>query len=601
MYKYRTPIQSNSKIAMNNDSFKALVRDRARVKSTKEIAREAVEDEARRKQKKRKRGGGSGGGDYSSDEDDDNNNRRKPSNHNNSDNNSNNNNNNNSGSDHFRHPFLPRSVAPKQAESLSKYRDRAKERRDGVSNGEIMGNLSQQQQQLQQQDNTSGNQPKGLDFELARRIKKELGRDTPDRKGQSLLTSNTTKTKTTTITTANHGDINKDSFEYEWNIPTTEEAAEILQNSLTHPTQQLLTALTVITNIDNGNNGIFDLSAKVAGVIVTPTMPFSVSETITLDLTVRQKYTAFSTIVGRTDEGVRCFGTDLFEFEAGNPLPPIFPTIAPSAAPTISPFPTPDPETAPCSLRAEILCETENGGRCDDLRSPAGTTCLGSNADRLQFIYIPGIACNGNNTQNRFRCSDENEEVPRPDSAYIRVSRRNEFFFDGAVTRGQIFPVSISEGNNDVDIEIFTVQNNGPGILLQESRMSVRCREEDGLTLLDTFGSLQLVGFRNTEVGSQQIFENIQLSFIAENEGRLNGDLTEAFKNSAFSGFSRLLDEGERRTIAPGGSESFSELFTLNLAASAGTSFDFSFLVNGEGTQSGESCQDTDLFTLRVL
>ena len=67
-----------------------------------------------------------------------------------------------------------------------------------------------------------------------------------------------------------------------------------------------------------------------------PMMLFSVTENIQIDLTERQKYTALSTIVGQTDEGQRCFGTDVFEFTAGNPLPPIFPTLAPSAAPSRS-------------------------------------------------------------------------------------------------------------------------------------------------------------------------------------------------------------------------------------------------------------------------
>ena len=361
-----------------------------------------------------------------------------------------------------------------------------------------------------------------------------------------------------------------------------------------------LTALTVITNIDNGNGGIYDLTDKVEGVIVSEGMPFSVTVTITLDLTVRQKYTALSTVVGKTDEGKRCFGTDFYEFEAGNPLPPIFPTLAPSAAPTISPFPTPDPDTSPCDLKAEIECQTANGGSCSNLRSPAGSTCIGSNAQQLQFIYIPDSLCMGNNTQDRFKCSDENLEIPRPSTAFIRIGAKNSIFFNGAVTTGQIFVVPVTAGTNEVEIDILTNVNNAPGEALQEGKMSVRCRLEDGLTLLDTFGSLQLVGFRNTEMGTEQIFENIELSYIAENAGRLSGDLVGAFRNSAFSGFANLLEEGERRTILSGNSETFFESFTLNLAASAGQGFDFSFLVNGEGTQSGAICQDTDLFTLRV-
>ena len=56
---------------MNNDAFQKMVRDRAGGKSTKEIAREAVEAEF---QRKRKRGGNSRNRDYESDSDDEGNN-----------------------------------------------------------------------------------------------------------------------------------------------------------------------------------------------------------------------------------------------------------------------------------------------------------------------------------------------------------------------------------------------------------------------------------------------------------------------------------------------------------------------------------------------
>ena len=78
-----------------------------------------------------------------------------------------------------------------------------------------------------------------------------------------------------------------------------------------------LTALTVVTNILDQDGGlvILDLGDKVAGVIVTPEMPFVVEATLTIDLTERTtRYTAFSTIVGQTDKGIRCFGVNVFTF-----------------------------------------------------------------------------------------------------------------------------------------------------------------------------------------------------------------------------------------------------------------------------------------------
>jgi ribosome assembly protein YihI (activator of Der GTPase) len=45
---------------MDNEAFRALVEERAKPKSTKEIAREAVEEEFRTRKQKRKRGGAGG-------------------------------------------------------------------------------------------------------------------------------------------------------------------------------------------------------------------------------------------------------------------------------------------------------------------------------------------------------------------------------------------------------------------------------------------------------------------------------------------------------------------------------------------------------------
>jgi hypothetical protein len=56
---------------MNNDAFQKLVRERATEKSSKEIAREAVEQEFRQHKRKRKRRRGAGGSSDEDDEDDD--------------------------------------------------------------------------------------------------------------------------------------------------------------------------------------------------------------------------------------------------------------------------------------------------------------------------------------------------------------------------------------------------------------------------------------------------------------------------------------------------------------------------------------------------
>jgi hypothetical protein len=162
------------------------------------------------------------------------------------------------------------------------------------------------------------------------------------------------------------------------------------------------------------------------------------------------------------------------------------------------------------------------------------------------------------------------------------------------------FTVNLSD-EKDVDIEIFTVVNGGPGILLQEMKMSTRCREEDGLTLQDTFGHLQLVGYRNTEQGSQQTVATVTISYSATNNNRIRGDLTKAAKNSAITGQEELVAPGTRLTIEAGESETFLETFDLDLAATAGQTLVFSLNIEGVGTVSNAACADQTVFSLTVL
>ena len=158
---------------MDNDAFKTLVRNRAQIKSTKQIAREAVEAEERRKKKKRKRGGG---GDSSSEEEEEDRRRAKTKDD--------------------RPQFMPRSV-PTALQLSTNYRDRAKERREG--------------RREKEDDFTEGasdevSRENGLDLLMAREIKGALQKT--DKVGS--LKSGVPVTK---------------------NIPTVEEAYEILRNA----------------------------------------------------------------------------------------------------------------------------------------------------------------------------------------------------------------------------------------------------------------------------------------------------------------------------------------------------------------------------------
>jgi hypothetical protein len=106
--------------SMNNDAFQKLVRERATEKSSKEIAREAVEQEFRQDKRKRKRRRGAGGssdedGDGSDSDIDDDHKQKKEEEQ----------------KEQQQQEDRSKKGAGKKEKASSKYRDRAKERREG--------------------------------------------------------------------------------------------------------------------------------------------------------------------------------------------------------------------------------------------------------------------------------------------------------------------------------------------------------------------------------------------------------------------------------------------------------------------------------------
>lgn len=188
---------------------------------------------------------------------------------------------------------------------------------------------------------------------------------------------------------------------------------------------------------------------------------------------------------------------------------------------------------------------------------------------------------------------DQNTNVTRPQSAYIYIGQNGTAWFNGTRTEGQVFDVPIVNGTF-IEVEISLEES---GTMLQQSTMSIECNEESALTLLTTFGHLQLVGFRNEEQGLQQVFADIDISYTATNVGLLDMELFGAFGSSPFAGFQSFL--GDPVGVAVGGNETFHERFTMNVAAVAGTDIQFTFLAQGN-TSADTICDGTAAFTLSV-
>jgi hypothetical protein len=271
-----------------------------------------------------------------------------------------------------------------------------------------------------------------------------------------------------------------------------------------------------------------------------------------------------------------------------------------SPGPTFTPLPTILPPQTTCIISADITCENEDGDACD-FASPIGEQCIGSNAKELRFLYTPNSFCMGNNTQESFGCVDEITDGPRSSTVYISINLGDAVFYEGIVNEGNVFRVPIVDDTDSIIIEIKDLNESfGPGILLQTMVMSVQCREEDSLMLLDTFGGLQLVGYRNEEQGLKTVFANVSIRYSAVNLGRQDLFLTNAIKITPFAEMVSILPSDESLLIDPGSSETFSELLALNLAAIAGTELNFFLFVQGDDAITGGECGDSDAYTLAI-
>jgi hypothetical protein len=100
--------------------------------------------------------------------------------------------------------------------------------------------------------------------------------------------------------------------------------------------------VTFAFNIDNvaegGNNavlqtltsqtnwaGTLNLTEQVNGIVLGDGESQSFSETVVIDTTVRQRYTAFTTVTAASPQEFICSATDFLEFTAGSDITPSFP------------------------------------------------------------------------------------------------------------------------------------------------------------------------------------------------------------------------------------------------------------------------------------
>ena len=344
----------------------------------------------------------------------------------------------------------------------------------------------------------------------------------------------------------------------------------------------------------NIGGGPFNLTDQVLEqqAQVNPGDEFTLSLNINIDLTVRQRYTVLTTIVGRTEgTGVLCSDTDFLSFVAGNPLPPIFPTIAPTSSPTGTPQPTPDPLTAPCELTPIIQCVVTTGAssNCRSLVTPLVTSCTGSVAPvDLTFVYRGGNCDASDNGSVGFTCVDSAGGPSGLEQVHIAITSGNVVLFlgvatlDGSITGGGVYGASI-------DIVISTNNNGAGGTVLQTMRLNTNCDDADDLSLGNTWGAMQLSGFSSDLAGRVSGFATVVMTYSVENEGALAAELTSAISNGSLVGEQILLDTPT--PIAPRrGQVLGTESQTINLFSSATKVFTFDLVVEGVSTVGRIAC-----------
>ena len=250
--------------------------------------------------------------------------------------------------------------------------------------------------------------------------------------------------------------------------------------------------------------------------------------------------------------------------------------------------------TTPCDVEVEISCVG-----CSTVGSPANGQCnQGDDATQLRFRYNAAGSCAASTTTgSRFKCEDE--VATRPATVFIRAEGKDDMFFQGEVSEGEEFVINIAEDEGDVDIEIFS--DSSANTLLQDLRVDLDCGdfEESGLEVLATFGALTLTGFTNAALGTNDLNQDVTITYTITNDGVLDMILQNATRNSAFAGSQELVTADQ--TLPARESISFQDqTVTIDATAQAGQAFAFSFAAAGVGSVSQVGCADSDTFSFTV-
>jgi hypothetical protein len=355
-----------------------------------------------------------------------------------------------------------------------------------------------------------------------------------------------------------------------------------------------VTYVYTIENTSQGNNatimslesvtnvGILNLTNEVEGTVLAPKSIVSFSRSTIIDLSLTEKNTVDTKVQGFSNQGILCIDDHFLSYTSGQKTAISIPTSSPTETPTFTSLPTPDPEDSSCELLPIIECVVIEGSAddCSGLQAPSQLQCLGDRSPyELRFLYT-GEPCPGINNADGFRCDDRNGGPEGRDSAWLLIRSKSETLYNGTVNKGS-FLVARGAFDDFTDLTVYSNELNGPGDILQAMRMRTVCQEQDDLTLQNTFGSLQLIGFASGAGGSNIAFASVQINYYvrtrtgisaviqyAESIGALAGKRVLRSTPSAPLNFRDVLALGIERQI-------------INLVSSQNEPFNFTLKING--------------------
>jgi hypothetical protein len=354
----------------------------------------------------------------------------------------------------------------------------------------------------------------------------------------------------------------------------------------------ILQTLTVSSNIQPF---FFNLTDKINGAVIEGGSTMQTVISIPIDLTQKRIYNLLITLSALSKTGQRCNATEFISFTAGYPLPPVFPTFSPTRAPSGIHPPIPDSEA--CKLEAYIDCRAASGTSCSSLRGPTSMVCASQDGrvTAVEFI-VTGGSCG--NTGN---CVDAS---PIDDAQVFVVAEGDVVAFQGVVAVGDFVRISNGLETGRLAVTISTVNNGQPGTPLQSlQRIDLGCtgNVSEDLTLHQSFGALQIVGFANADQGLNSILEDITVIYSVKNNGVVSAVVPSATRTSAFE--VGPLDMIAVPLLLRADEEiRFEETTTrINLKQETGRDFEFRFDVVGERTESdGQRCENSGYFNFRV-